>query len=125
MIALTSIDVINQTNTQGIEIATQTPQDIVVTNATDEQSISIEQDYLQEIDIDSVMLSQEIDVKQDGITINVYDVPFYEGECRVTPKFTEQTLPTAQKILKEDVRVEKIPYYEVSNISGGTTVTIG
>ena len=125
MIALTKIDVINQSNTQSIEIVSHTPQEIVVMNATYEQTVAIEQDRLQEIDIDSVMLSQEIDVKQDGITINVYDVPFYEGEFSVSPKFTEQILETAQKILKEDVRVEKIPYFEVSNNSGGTTVTIG
>ena len=49
----------------------------------------------------------------------------YEGEYSVSPKFTEQTLPTAKKILTEDVRVEEIPYFEVSNNAGGTTVTIG
>ena len=53
------------------------------------------------------------------------ELPAYEGEYEVTPKVNEQTLPTSQKLLKENLVVEKIPYYEVGNNSGGTTVTIG
>lgn len=61
-----------------------------------------------------------------GELIKVYDdVPQYEGTYEVTPKVTEQTLPTAQKFLARDVTIEKIPYFEVSNNSGGTTASIG
>lgn len=61
-----------------------------------------------------------------GEIIKVYDdVPEYVGEYEVTPKVTEQTLPTAQKFLARDVTIEKIPYFEVSNNSGGNTVFIG
>lgn len=49
----------------------------------------------------------------------------YEGTYEVTPTVDAQTLPTAQKVMEEDVVVHKIPYYEVSNNTGGTTVTIG
>ena len=61
-----------------------------------------------------------------GEIIKVYDdVPQYEGVYEVTPKVSEQSLPTAQKFLARDVTIEKIPYFEVGNTSGGTTVTIG
>lgn len=68
--------------------------------------------------------NQEIEVKQDSI-INVNPAPPYEGEYNVTPKFEAQTLPTAEKLLAKDVIIEEIPYAEVTNNSGGTTVTIG
>lgn len=52
-------------------------------------------------------------------------LPVYEGEYSVTPAVTEQTLATAQSYMDADIKVEKIPYSEVSNISGGKTATIG
>lgn len=49
----------------------------------------------------------------------------YTGEYVVTPKaFKLQTLPTTDKVLKQDVTVLEIPYMEVHNVTG-TTVTIG
>lgn len=52
--------------------------------------------------------------------------PSYEGEYTVTPSTEEEiTLATAQKVLLADVKVNKIPYAEVTNIKGGKTVTIG
>ena len=77
----------------------------------------------QEIDV-VVNPLQEIEVKQD-VTLNVNSAPPYEGEYEVTPKVTEQTLPTAQKLLEENVHIKEIPYFEVSNNSGGNTVYIG
>ena len=54
------------------------------------------------------------------------ELPVYEGAYEVTPSATEdQTLLTAQKYMDADVKIEKIPYAEVSNNTGGTTVTIG
>jgi hypothetical protein len=52
-----------------------------------------------------------------------YDV--YEGTYKVTPAVSEQTLDTSNKLMQSDVLVEKIPYAEVKNNSGGKTVTIG
>lgn len=49
----------------------------------------------------------------------------YEGSYVVTPRTSEQTLPTQNTVLIDDVTVHKIPYSEVSNNAGGTTVTIG
>lgn len=49
----------------------------------------------------------------------------YNGEYSVTPSATsEVTLQTAQKLMDADVHVQKIPYFDVSNNSGGQTVYI-
>lgn len=77
----------------------------------------------QEVDVEVNPL-QEIEVGQD-VVINVLPAPAYEGEYEVTPSFKAQTLPTADRILAKDVIIEEIPYAEVSNNSGGITVTIG
>ena len=77
----------------------------------------------QVINIDEIPL-QEVEIQQD-IIINVNPAPFYEGEYDVTPKFEAQTLKTADRLLTKDVIIKEIPYAEVSNNSGGTTVTIG
>ena len=50
--------------------------------------------------------------------------PVYKGEYEVTPTFQEQSLATADKVLKEDVTVKAIPRYDVTNTSGGVTVYI-
>lgn len=51
-------------------------------------------------------------------------IEWYEGPYVVTPRVSEQSLPTATKGMREDVTVEAIPYYETANPSG-TTVIIG
>lgn len=51
--------------------------------------------------------------------------PTYEGTYDITPACEEQILFTADKILKQDIKVNQIPYAEVSNDKGGSTVTIG
>lgn len=54
------------------------------------------------------------------------DLPAYDGEYTVTPLADgEQTLLTKGKYNARDITVEKIPYYEVSNDEGGTTINIG
>lgn len=53
-------------------------------------------------------------------------IPPYEGDYEVTPKVNEdQTLPTKNHRMKEDLTVTKIPVYEVSGPTGGTTIIIG
>lgn len=49
----------------------------------------------------------------------------YDGNYRVRPTGDEQRLLTSDKLMTDDVIVESIPYYEVSNTSGGTTAIIG
>lgn len=54
------------------------------------------------------------------------NLPTYDEETVVTPLAdSEQTLLTSGKYNKSNITVEKIPYYEVSNNEGGTTVNIG
>lgn len=58
--------------------------------------------------------------------IPVHDrYPEYEGGYTVIPRKVEQTLPTKQKSMEEDMTVEAINYLEVTNPEGGKTVTIG
>lgn len=52
-------------------------------------------------------------------------VPIYEGNYEVTPlAFQRTVLSTEGKKMENDVVVKEIPYYETSNLSGGTTVYI-
>lgn len=52
------------------------------------------------------------------------EVPSYDGAYTVTPKTYEQSLATRNKLMRADVTIKEIPYYETSNISG-KTVYIG
>lgn len=62
--------------------------------------------------------------KVDNISVGV-DAEVYDGEYEVTPSQLEQKLETFNKLLKDDVTVKSIPYYEVDNIENGVTVIIG
>lgn len=58
-------------------------------------------------------------------SIFTYQAPVYEGEYNVIPKaYEEQVLQTKEKTLLENVTVQKVPFYEISNAGGGTTVYI-
>lgn len=47
------------------------------------------------------------------------------GEYEVVPNaFNTQVLPTANKVLKKDIVVQKVPYFETSNNYDGVTVYI-
>ena len=51
---------------------------------------------------------------------------YYNGPYNVTPMpYSTQILPTANLAMSTDVNIQEIPYYEVSNSSGGITATIG
>lgn len=49
----------------------------------------------------------------------------YEGPYTVVPKVSPQSLNTSDRHLANDVTVEAIPYYEVSNQQNGKTIIIG
>ena len=54
------------------------------------------------------------------------DLPTFDGAYEVTPlPFGETTLETRQQYLDRNIVVREIPYQQVSNPSGGTTITIG
>ena len=54
----------------------------------------------------------------------VVDAPEYAGPYDITPLFSTQTLPTAKRLMQQDVTIKKIPQYEVSN-DYGTTLILG
>lgn len=57
--------------------------------------------------------------------VTILGVEKYAGKYDVTPTTDAQTLATRKKYMEDDVRINAIPYYEVSNNSGGNTVYIG
>lgn len=57
---------------------------------------------------------------------SVIGAELYEGAYTVHSAAHEaQELPTANKHLVKNITVEKIPYYETSNLSDGITIYIG
>lgn len=53
------------------------------------------------------------------------DVEPYEGEYSITPKVDAQKMQTMGKLMINDVTIKAIPFFNVSNTSGGNTVYIG
>lgn len=49
----------------------------------------------------------------------------YSGSYEITPAVELQTVGTAQKFMKYDMTINAIPYFDVSNTAGGSTVYIG
>lgn len=49
----------------------------------------------------------------------------YKGAYEVTPRVTEQSLKTKDKHMADDVKIKSIPFFNVSNTSGGSTAYIG
>lgn len=49
----------------------------------------------------------------------------YDGKYSVTPRVTEQTLPTKHKVMTDNMTIREIPFFNVSNTSGGSTAYIG
>lgn len=53
------------------------------------------------------------------------EVEYYEGVYDVTPLITSQVLPTNQKFMNDDVRIDMIPTREIDNAAGGVTFIVG
>ena len=69
---------------------------------------------------------QTINITQDVILVPVYkDIPEYQGVYDVIPKVVEQRMETKNKVMRDDVTIKSIPFFNVSNTSGGSTVYIG
>lgn len=71
----------------------------------------------------------DVGVKQVHSTVNVIPtsegIP-YSGTYEVTPKiYVPIVLETMHRTMRDNVTVNKIPQFEVSNESGGTTLIIG
>lgn len=57
-------------------------------------------------------------------TVTKYISEKYEGSYSITPKVEAQTMPTKEKVMVDDVTIKAIPFFDVSNTSGGSTVYI-
>lgn len=50
---------------------------------------------------------------------------YYDGPYEVIPSATEQILESSEKTFKSNLVIKPIPYREIENEFGGTTVEIG
>lgn len=74
---------------------------------------------------DNITIVLDEDIGITGVIdtgINLH--PDYRGPYRVIPSTQEQILDTNDKIMKDDVTVEEIPYFETAN-EYGYTIYIG
>lgn len=117
-----------------IKVTNSYNQQIAISALGKEQRIKISNLQEQVISVKEIFGISNIKVSnQDyGQNIKVGDVysdaeqyEIYEGAYEITPKFAEQKLSTANKVLTKDVTIEKIPITRVSNTSGGNTIIIG
>lgn len=60
-----------------------------------------------------------------GTVVHAIGYTDYTGAYEVTPKVTEQSLKTKDKHMTDDVTIKSIPFFNVSNTSGGSTAYIG
>lgn len=107
--------VIDTINSEAVNVDVITPEKIEVKIGEIKQEII-------DVGIDS---PESIEVEINGEVVKVGDYEEYKGDYVVTPRVSEQRLATAEKVLHNDVVVREIPYAEVSNLTGGKTVTIG
>ena len=78
------------------------------------------------IDVKFKATDQSFKIKFRQVVTHVADsVTRYNGDYEVTPKIVAQSLPTAETYLEQDVHIKSIPFFEVSNTSGGNTIFIG
>lgn len=105
---------INKTE-DSIPVQVSTPKPIEISTATPKSfNVAIEGNIKQY----PVSVSTSINIHGD------YD--WYEGIYTVIPSTkAAKTLTTKYKLMRDNVKVEKVPYYETSNLSGGHTVYIG
>jgi hypothetical protein len=72
-----------------------------------------------------VRVAQQSAVRVDVTGTTVVGAPEYSGPYDITPLFTAQVLPTAKRLMQQDLTIKKIPQYEVANDSSGYTLIIG
>lgn len=80
-------------------------------------------------DRDPVEIELHFTTKHKEIIAEYSGVPggheTYKGEYTVDPKFSQQELATANKIVANDIVVTPIAVNQVTNLAGGYTVIIG
>lgn len=96
---------------------------------SDAQIATAVEKYLDENPINCL---PEVTAEDDGKILRVIggewaaaELPVYSGEYAITPTVDGQTLETAQKLMTDNLTVKQIPFFDVGNNSGGSTVYIG
>ena len=121
-------DVVFEEQAQAFAVTASIPRDTVEVNlGCDSLELPIE--FQQKSEHMSVQLA-ELPTEIDATVENLYIVKVpggdpYEGDYTVVPQIEQQILPTQYKVMERNLTVLGIPYAEVSNPSGGKTVTIG
>lgn len=79
------------------------------------------------VSIRSTEKADNANVKITNTIVEVDASPYkvYDGNYTVTPKSTEQELPTKAKRLEENIVILSIPTWETVNAQGGMTFYIG
>lgn len=104
--------------------------EIEANGVSDQQVEKAVTKYLDENPLDAGLLHydrpQELTEEEKAQARANLGIETYQGAYTVTPHTRNAyTLETAQKLMDGDIHIQKIPYAEVSNTSGGTTATIG
>lgn len=91
-------------------------------------SISIEQALKGIISSDNTLIGTISDDKNclsgELSIVDIYSE--YDGQYEVTPSvYEQQELETANRVLKENIKVLEVPFYATSNESNGVTAYIG
>lgn len=74
--------------------------------------------------IEQKIIPIELEVKDYIGTYTPEGIETYEGDYTVMPKVAEQKMDTKNKMMKDNVTIEQIPFHKISNETG-TTVVIG
>ncbi len=77
------------------------------------------------VKMQTTTLEYKIGVETPIIIQDPTERDYYDGDYVVTPKaHSETVLETTEKIMRDNVVVLKVPYYETSNLIGGYTAYI-
>ena len=81
-----------------------------------------------QVGVESSSFSVGIESEMYGVDMEtgviVGGIP-YTGSYEVTPRVSEQIMPTRMRTLSDDMTVHAIPYTRTTNIAGGYTAIIG
>ena len=88
-----------------------------------------------EVDFEAENMVVDVDFEAESMTIEsdfgeVYRLTeyvggeLYQGEYEIVPTVEGQTLETKDRVLIENIKILEIPFYNVSNTAGGSTVYI-
>ena len=98
---------------------------VVFSEITEELQVDFEDnDFFLDLGFDETETDIELDFGEISEVLGG-EISTYDGPYNVRPALVGKKLETEGLVMREDVTVEQIPIYIVSNNSGGNTVVIG